>query len=288
MARVAGTVSPCAYHDVRLMGVFVQRDGLGAVFRYSRASGIVPVRPRRGSVCLEKRLERMVFGQGGGHPFQGFGDFPAGLCRFDASVDEEDHPVGTVQPPGETLDVLAAESAQASGFAQDVTSQGVPAKDKVFEIIENQFRRRIVVAFYFVDDHLHFFVHLRLGIGAAQYDVGQQVHGTCEVFFQESRIVNGFLFARIGVQVSSHAFHAVQDMPRAASVRPFESQVLAKMCQSVFVRQFVTRAGIDGDAAIYHVRGRRCTDDAHAAGKGMGIGNSRSRRCCCHVVMFCV
>ena len=58
------------YHDVCLMGVFVQCDGLGAVFRYSRASGIVPVRSGRGSVGLEERLERMAFGQGGSHPFQ--------------------------------------------------------------------------------------------------------------------------------------------------------------------------------------------------------------------------
>ena len=45
------------------MGVFVQRDGLGAVFRYSRASGIIPVRPGRGSVGLEERLERMASGK---------------------------------------------------------------------------------------------------------------------------------------------------------------------------------------------------------------------------------
>ena len=230
----------------------------------------------------------MAFGQGGSHPFQGFGDFPAGMCRFDASVDEENHPVGTVQPPGETLDVLAAESPQTSGFAQDVTSQRVAAKNQILEIVENQFGRRVVVAFYFVDDHFHFFVHLCLGIGAAQHDVGQQIHSTCEVFFQESRVVNGFLFARVGVQVPSYAFHAVQDMPGAAPMRPLESQVLAKVCQPVFVRQFVACTGIDGDAAIYHVRGRRGTDDAHAAGKGMGIGNCRSGRCCCHVVMLCV
>ena len=172
--------------------------------------------------------------------------------------------------------------------SQDISTDRIIRINQFLEIVENQFGRRVVVAFYFVDDHLHLFVHLCLGIGAAQHDVGQQIHSTCEVFFQESRVVNGFLFARVGVQVPSYAFHAVQDMPGAAPVRPFESQVLAKVCQPVFVRQFVACTGIDGDAAIYHIRGRRGTDDAHAAGKGMGIGNSRSGRCCCHVVMLCV
>ena len=263
MARVAGAVGPCADHDVRLVGVFVHDDFLRAVFRDSSAPDGCVVEGGDGmSLEIQGLVSFAAFGQREGDPFQGFIYFAAHGGRRDASENEKHHVVRTVEPGGEALHVHAAEFPQPAGFAQDVASEGMAAEHQVLEIVENQFGRRVVVALYFVDDHFHFLVHFRLRIGAAQRDVHEQVCGAGEMLFQEGRVVDGFLLSGVSVQVSAHGFHAVQDVPGASAVCPLERQVLAEMRQPVFVRQFVPCARVDGDAAVGHVRGRRCADDA--------------------------
>ena len=79
-----------------------------------------------------------------------------------------------------------------------------------------------------------------------------------------------FLFAGEGVEVSSDAFHASDDLPRRAPTRPLERHVLSEVRHPALRRHFVARAGINGDAEIDDVRPPRSADDAQSLGQRVG------------------
>ena len=48
-------------------------------------------------------------------------------------------------------------------------------EDEVFELIVNQFGRRVVIAFYLVTDNVYLVFHLVLGVFTVKNDIAKQV-----------------------------------------------------------------------------------------------------------------
>jgi len=143
--------------------------------------------------------------------------------------------------------------AQAVGIAEDAAAKGMVGVEEAFEVIIDEFGRRIVVALDLVDDHFALFLKLGLWVGAVENDVGKEREGSTEMLPREGGVVDNLLLARVGVEVAAYALHAVVDVPRVASGRAFEEYVLYEMSHSALVRLLVARAGSHGDA---------CVDDA--------------------------
>ena len=89
-----------------------------------------------------------------------------------------------------------------------------------------------------------------------EHQIGQQFESPAEVFFHKDGIDECFFLCRIGVQLSSHILHPVQDMPGLPLFRPFEYHVLHKVSQSEFMRLLIPRSRIHGKTAIRHRRSR--------------------------------
>ena len=149
--------------------------------------------------------------------------------------------------------------------------QGVATEEKVLEVVENQLGRRILVRLYLIDDDLRLFLHLVLGEGGVENDVGQQLKGAREVFDGKSTIDHRFFLISIGIEVAAYILHAVQDMPGAAAARAFKEEMLHKMRHAVLCLQLVARAGIHGKAAIGHARARRFVDNAQSARQRIAV-----------------
>ena len=75
----------------------------------------------------------------------------------------------------------------------------------------------------------------------------------------------------IGIEVSAHVLHTVQDVPGLALAGAFEEKVLHKVCHARLVLAFVACAGIDGKTAIGHPRGQGLVDDAQPVGQGTDV-----------------
>lgn len=63
-------------------------------------------------------------------------------------------------------------------------------------------------------------------------DVGEEVHGSGDMFLQDGGIIYRALLVGVGVEVASHALQAVEDMPSLASLGALEGDVLAEVSQS--------------------------------------------------------
>ena len=142
--------------------------------------------------------------------------------------------------------------------------QGISLEEDVLKLIVYQFSWRVVVALDFIADDLHLLVYLLLGIGGVEDDVGEEVHGSGDMFLQDGGIIYRALLVGVGVEVASHALQAVEDMPSLASLGALEGDVLAEVSQSLFARLLVPSASVDLIAAIYHLAVGRQVDDAES------------------------
>ena len=104
-----------------------------------------------------------------------------------------------------------------------------------------------------------------LGEGAVEDDVQEQGDGAFQVLTQEGGIVDGFFFARVGVEVASHALHAVQDLHGCEALGALEGHVLHEVRHATLAVQLMARAGGHSDARIDDIGGRGGQDDAKAA-----------------------
>ena len=144
-------------------------------------------------------------------------------------------------------------------------------EDQILELVVYQLARRVVVALNLACHHFHFLVHLVLWIGAVQHNVRKDVDGAGQMLFQAGAVVHGLFLARKGVQVSAYGFHAVDDVPCLAAMGPLEAEVFGKVCHAAFCVQLVTGSGIYRQSAVDNFGGPGGADNAHSAGKGMGI-----------------
>ena len=251
-AVVVGVVAAAAYHDVCLVGVFVQHLVLGHVKRGRRTEAV----SRR---C--RNVSQQLFG-----PTHHLG-------KGQIALHEKHHVARTVITGGKGGGIGTAKGFELDRIAKDVAAERMPAENKVFEVVEDKLGGVVFVRLDFVDNHLGFLLDFTLGESGVEHDIGQQLERTPEVFGQESRIDDGLFLVGVGIEVTAHILHAVQYVPCLALARTLENEVFYEMSHALFVLQFVARTGIDGKATIGHFRGRRLVDNAQAVGQRVLIVN---------------
>ena len=91
------------------------------------------------------------------------------------------------------------------------------------------------------------------------------------MLFQKSAVYHGFLLISIGIQVATHIFHAVQDVPCPSLAGTFKYKVFYKMCHTLLIGEFVARTGIDGETTISHVGHAWGMNDTQSVGQDKSI-----------------
>ena len=135
--------------------------------------------------------------------------------------------------------------------------EAVALVDEVFEAVEDEVGRRIVVTLYFIHNHLTLLVHLMLWKSAVKHDVENQFSSPFQMLLHESGIHHRLLLVRVGIQVATHRLHPVDDVPRPALLRTLEHHVFAEMRHPLLANLLITGASVDADATIRHIRWRR-------------------------------
>ena len=168
------------------------------------------------------------------------------------SAHEEHRVLGSVIAPCEPECVLRGVSLQHIFAAEDIVAEGMSGKDGTLEIVVDEFGRRVVVAFNLVAYHLHLLVYLVLGICAEEDDVRQEIHGAREMLLQYGGVIHGVLLVCKGVELSAHAFEAVENLHCRTVLCSLERHVLAEMGDALFPIPLVARAGTYLISAIHH------------------------------------
>ena len=159
--------------------------------------------------------------------------------EMEVAVSEEHHVLRTVEAAGEPQSIGGRELPHPLGFPEDVVAQGMVLEEDVVKLIIDQFGGGVIVALNLVCDHFHLFVNLSLGVGAVEHDVAEQVDGAGQVVFQHRSIIDGVFLVGEGIEVTAHTFQTVDDVPGAPARGPFESDMLAEMCQTFLVGRFI-------------------------------------------------
>ena len=140
------------------------------------------------------------------------------LLDIDVPQDKEHHARRVIEPANKALQVLATILTKAFGIAQNVAAKRMIGEEELVEIVVDEFRRRVVVTLYLIDDHLHLAFQFALGIGAVEGDIEEQVEGSGEVLPQGGTVIDGMLLTRVGIQVASYSLHAIDDVPRTTAL----------------------------------------------------------------------
>ena len=128
-----------------------------------------------------------------------------------------------IETGSECSGILTAEQLQLPGISQNVASQGMPPEYQVLEIIEDEFGRVVFVGLYLVDNHLCLFLDFALRESGVEYNIRQKFKCTAEMLGQESRVNHRLFLIGVGVEVSAHILHTVQDVPCLTLGGTFES-----------------------------------------------------------------
>ena len=153
-------------------------------------------------------------------------------------------------------------------------SERMVSKERTLIVVKDELGRVVAIAVYLFEDDTALLVNLVLGEGAMKDDVGKQLQGTCEIFLQKSRVHHGLLLIGVGIKVTAHVLHTIEDVPGAAFGSAFKEHVLYEVSETSLVGQLVASTSIDGIAAISHRGGRWSVYDAQAIGQRMGIVGS--------------
>ena len=188
------------------------------------------------------------------------------LLLAHSPFDEEDGARGMVVAADEGLEIGSGVVAQALWVAEDIAAKRMMGKEECLEIIKDEFCGRVVVALYLIDDDLAFLLEFILRKGAVEDDVEQQGDGTTEVGAQEGGIVDGLFFARIGVEVAAHTFHAVEDLHGGEAGGALEGHVFDEMRHTALAVEFGAGASGYSNAGVDDITLRRDQDDTEAGG----------------------
>ena len=159
---------------------------------------------------------------------------------------------------GVILHILRFVGTKAFGIAQDTAAKGVSLEEHGLEVVIDQFRWRVVVTLYLVDDNLHLLVHLLLRILTMKHHIEKQVHGTAEMLLLAGAVVHRLLLAREGIQVAAHTLHVGYYLSRCAPVRALEAQVLGKVRHAAFLVCLVPGASIQCQSQVHRIRRAGC------------------------------
>ena len=183
------------------------------------------------------------------------------------AIGEENRVVGTVVTARKAQRVSGGIAPHAVGNAKDVMAQRMTVKDEVFKLVVDEFCGRVVVALDLITDHLHLLVDFLLGIGRVEDDVGEQVHRTRHVVFEDSGVVGGVLLVGERVEVTADTLQTVQYLESVSPLSALESRVLAEVRETLFAGVFVARSGVDLIAAVDHGSGGGQMYDAQSVGQ---------------------
>lgn len=162
------------------------------------------------------------------------------------------------------------EGEQRIAVAQYVMAQGMTAKECILEVVVNQFRGGIAIGVYFVENHLHFALHLTGRETGVQQEVAHQLDGPSQMFRQEYRVDDRLLLRRVGIEFTAHRLHTVENVPRPAAGGTLEKKMLHKVGQAIFTGSLVARTGIDGKSRIRYLRRHLLVYHAQPVGQGKG------------------
>ena len=203
---------------------------------------------------IKLRFDSVPFSYGGRNVTDCFLQQSDHSFEINIPLYKENHLVGTVVPICETEGIFAFELTQQFRFSQDVSTQWVVWKNQFFKVIENQFRRSVLITLDFVDDDFHFLVYFRLGVCAVKNDVGKQFYRSRKMFHQECAVHHRFFLVGVSVQVSPYMLHTVQNVPGMTLLCSFENKMFYKVSHSLFVFGFIAGAGINCITAISNSR----------------------------------
>ena len=238
-AVIEHTERTATEEDVCLMGIFLLFDKARNI-----VAGLLAARRRCGGRDFTHEFFR-----------------PANdLLETDTTHREEEQIRRRVEATHEVASHCRIETGEGRLVAKDIMPKIVPIEKDVLEIVEDKFRGTIEIGVYFIQNHIFLLFHLVRGKNRVEDKVGLQFHSPLEMLLEENRIDESLLLGRIGIQFAANILHAVQDMPGAAFLRPFEKQMLHEMRQAVLFGRFVACPGIDGKAAI---RNRRVGGQVH-------------------------
>ena len=107
--------------------------------------------------------------------------------------------LGPVQGPDEAQHVGALKARHGIAAAQNVHSKRVIRVEQGVEFVKQRFRRIVLVAVHFVENHFALFGNLALRDRGMLDDVKKKVHGAAVVLDHEAGVEQRVFFARIGV-----------------------------------------------------------------------------------------
>ena len=192
--------------------------------------------------------------------------------KVDIAIRKEHTVRGTIVAAREAQRVSRGVTAQLLRRAKYVVPERMTAEDGVLEEVVDELGRRVVVALYLVDNHLHLLVYLRLRIGTMEHYIGEQVDRATDVVLQHGSMIHRLLLIGEGVEVAPHTLQMTEYLHRAASLRTFEGDMLAEVRHALLASEFfVACAGTHSVAAIYHGLSRRQVDYAQSVSKSMCI-----------------
>lgn len=122
-------------------------------------------------------------------------------------------------------------------------------------MVEDEFRRRVLVTVNLVADDFYLALNLVLGVLAVEDHVGEEVHGARKVAAQYRGVENRLNLVREGVKVAAYTLEETVYVVCAASACALEAHVLKEMRHAEVVGLLVARAGTHHEAAIYYGRG---------------------------------
>ena len=169
------------------------------------------------------------------------------------------------------LHLVTRQTLDAFFITQDGCGEGMALKKPSLKRFKNDISRLVSHAGNLIQNHIPFLVELGLGKGAVKRDVREQLEGTLCVFAPLRRSDPGVLLGGVGIDLTPHRFHPVQDVKRLALGRPLEEDVFDEVGQTRFPLSFVTRACIDDQRTMRHLAGHPRMDDAQAVGQNVGL-----------------
>jgi len=183
------------------------------------------------------------------------------------------HVLGGILAAMKRHHVITCQSVHRFRQAQNATSQRMTRVKQVIEIVKNQFGGAVFVGVDFIQNDGALRFKRSFGKRGIEKQIAHQLQGTSVVLFQEQAVHKGLLLGGVGVQLTTHPFHPVQNLMGLTLGRPLEQHVLGKMGHAGFLT-ILTGACLDHQAATRQRPMTGLVNKAQAVGQGM---NGRSK-----------
>ena len=168
--------------------------------------------------------------------------------------------------------IATTESPHPGIRTQDIVAQRSAGINHILEIIKNGFGRHIQIRGNLVAHNFAFAFKLGIRKLRSRHQIYKQIQRTACIAMRKGRVYNGVFFCGESIQLATHSFHTIDDMPRTTATRAFEYGMLHKVRQSALAGNeiLVTTAGIDNKTTMsYGTAFKVQMHNAQAVIKGM-------------------